>query len=190
MPSIEATKLGVRARHLLALQAAVGDRLARPARGGAQHGVAHLGGAVAVLERGAVGGDVGVVADGGEQVVQLVDEGVLPADDVAVGPPVLPEGVVGLGDEHGAEALRGGAGAGVGVVDLQLVEARSKAIEPFEPLISHVKAFLRPVAKREASMVPTAPFSNATAASTASSTWRPGQNAVVIAATAAISPTR
>ena len=42
------------------------------------------------------------------------------------------------------------------------------------PLISQVKAFLRPVAKRVASIVPTAPFSNATTASTASSTSRPG----------------
>ena len=72
--------------------------------------VAHLGGAVAVLERGAVRGDVAVVADRGQQVVELVHEGVLPADDVARRPPVLPERVVGLGDEHGPEALDRGAG--------------------------------------------------------------------------------
>ena len=43
-----------------------------------------------------------------------------------------------------------------------LSRSRSKASEPLEPLISHVKAFLRPGQKREASIVPTAPFSNAT----------------------------
>jgi hypothetical protein len=32
----------------------------------------------------------------------------------------------------------------------------SKAIEPFEPLISNWSAFLRPLAKRVASIVPTA----------------------------------
>src|SRR5918992_2669278 len=73
---------------------------------GPEHRVAHLGGAVAVLERRAVRRNVAVVPDGGHEVVQLVDEGVLPADDVPVGPPVLPERVVGLGDEHRAEALR------------------------------------------------------------------------------------
>ena len=45
--------------------------------------------------------------------------------------------------------------------------SRSKAIDPFEPLISQVKAFLRPVAKRVASIVPTAPFSKLTADSNA-----------------------
>ena len=51
-----------------------------------------------------------------------------------------------------------------------LSRSRSKASEPFEPLISHVKWFLRPWQKRDASIVPTAPFSNATVDSTASST--------------------
>src|SRR5918999_3303332 len=81
-----------------------------------EHCVAHLGGAVAVLERRAVRGHVAVVPDGGEEVVQLVHEGVLPPDHVAVRPPVLPERVVGLADEHRAEAL----GA---LRELQLVEA-------------------------------------------------------------------
>ena len=62
--------------------------------------------------------------------------------------------------------------------------------EPFEPLISHVKWFLRPWQKREASIVPTAPLSNRTAASTASSTSRPGMNVCVSAETSANSPTR
>src|ERR1700741_5036866 len=57
----------------------------------AQHRVADLGGATAVLQRGAVRSDVAVVADRGQQVVQLVDEAVLPADHVALRPPVLPE---------------------------------------------------------------------------------------------------
>ena len=59
-----------------------------------------------------------------------------------------------------------------------------------EPLISHVKAFFRPWQKRDASIVPTAPFSNRTTDSTASSTSRFGMNVCVIAATASISPTR
>ena len=43
-------------------------------------------------------------------------EGVLPSDDVAMRPPVLPERVVGFGDEHGPESL-----VALGV--LQLVQA-------------------------------------------------------------------
>ena len=54
---------------------------------------------VAVLEGRAVGGDIRVVDNGIQQVMDLVDEGVLPADDVAVRPPMLPEGVIRLGDE-------------------------------------------------------------------------------------------
>ena len=40
-----------------------------------------------------------------------------------------------------------------------LRRSRSKASDPFEPLISQANAFLRPVANRVASIVPTAPFS-------------------------------
>src|SRR3954463_660501 len=69
-----------------------------------------------------------VVADGCEQVVQLVHERVLPPDDVALRPPVLPERVVGFGDEDGAEALRARPGCRAGEVDLELVEALE--IEP------------------------------------------------------------
>ena len=68
--------------------------------------------------------------------------------------------------------------------------SRSKASEPFEPLISQLKAFFRPVANRVASIVPTAPFSNRTAVSNASSTCRPGWNVAVSAETVSISPTR
>ena len=39
-----------------------------------------------------------------------------------------------------------------------LSRSRSNESEPFEPLISHVKWFLRPWQKRDASIVPTAPF--------------------------------
>ena len=68
--------------------------------------------------------------------------------------------------------------------------SRSNAIEPLEPLISQVRAFLRPVAKRVASIVPIAPLSKATADSNASSTSRPGLKVAVVAATDLISPTR
>src|SRR5881628_3748287 len=68
-------------------------------------------------------GDRRVVADRGEQVMQFVHEGVLPPDDVALRPPVLPERVVGLRDEDGAEALRLRPGCRAGKVDLELVEA-------------------------------------------------------------------
>src|SRR5665647_3784050 len=60
--------------------------------GGADDRVAHLGGAVAVLERRAVRSDIGVLDDRGQEVVDLVDEGVLPADHVARRPPPRPEG--------------------------------------------------------------------------------------------------
>ena len=71
-----------------------------------------------------------------------------------------------------------------------LRRSRSNAIEPLEPLTSHRNAFLRPVAKRDASIVPTAPLSNDTTASTASSTSRSGQNVARRADTSEISPTR
>src|SRR6478735_2567249 len=101
----------------------VGQRLARAIVGGAQHRVADLRGAVAVLEGRAVRPDLRVLADRREEVVDLVDERVLPADHVPLRPPVLPEGMVGLGHEHGAEALGELAGRGVAVVDLELVQA-------------------------------------------------------------------
>ena len=48
-------------------------------------------------------------------------------------------------------------------------------------MISHVKWFLRPWQKRDASIVPTAPLWNETADSTASSTSRPAMNVCVVA---------
>ena len=66
----------------------------------------------------------------------------------------------------------------------------SNAIEPLVPLISQRNEFLRPVAQRVASIVPTAPLSKATTDSIASSTVRPGWNVAVSAETDVISPTR
>ena len=66
----------------------------------------------------------------------------------------------------------------------------SNASEPFEPLISHWKALRRPSARRVPSIVPTDPFSNSTAASSASSTVRPGTNVLTNPETDVISPFR
>ena len=66
----------------------------------------------------------------------------------------------------------------------------SNASEPFVPLISHWNALRRPCANRVASSVPTEPFANSTAASTASSTLRPGRNVCANPETVAISPLR
>ena len=66
----------------------------------------------------------------------------------------------------------------------------SNQSDAFEPLISHWKAFRRPSARRVASIVPTAPLSNSTTDSIASSTSRPGMNVFTTAESAAISPTR
>ena len=65
----------------------------------------------------------------------------------------------------------------------------SNASDAFVPLISHWSALRRPSASRVASIVPTAPFSNVTAASIASSTWRPGRNVFASPDTVANSPT-
>src|SRR5215213_5452410 len=56
-------------------------------------------------------------------MVQLVHERVLPADHVALRPPVLPERMVGFGDEDGAKALRPRPGRRASDMDLELVEA-------------------------------------------------------------------
>ena len=68
-------------------------------------------------------------------------------------------------------------------------------MEPFEPLISNVSEFLRPSAKREASIVPMAPCSNSTIDSKASSTVdlairAAGMKVLVAPLTVSISPTR
>ncbi len=71
-----------------------------------------------------------------------------------------------------------------------LSRSRSNASDPFEPLISNTKPFLRPAAKRLASIVPIAPFWKVTLASKASSTSRPGWNVAVTAETVAGSQPR
>ena len=81
--------------------------------------VAHLGGAVAVLEGRAVRSDVRVLRDRAKEVERLVGERVAPADDVARRPPEIPERVVRLRDEHRLEASRPVA---VGPEDLKLVQ--------------------------------------------------------------------
>ena len=156
----------------------IGHGLARALLGRAQHRVAHLGGAVAVLERGAVRRDVAVVADRRQQVVQLVHERVLPADRVPLRPPVLPERVVGLGDQHRAEARRCRSEC-----CSSLRRSRSNASEPFEPLISHWNAFLRPSRSAWPRSCRRRRPRTRTAASTASSTSRPGWNVASSAAT-------
>ena len=101
--------------------------------------------AVAVLERRAQRGHVLVVHDAVEQVVHLVDHRVLPADDVAVGPPVRDERMVPLGDRHAVEALRL-LRLLADPEDLELVEALEveAGSMPFSPLISKQLWFLRP----------------------------------------------
>src|SRR5712691_6134523 len=96
------------------------DRFSFSALARADDRVADLGRAVAVLEGRTVGANLGVAGDRRQEVVQLVDEGVSPTDDVAWRPPVLRERVIGLRDEHALEAA---CPVAVGPEDLQLVEA-------------------------------------------------------------------
>src|SRR5712691_1556689 len=96
------------------------DRFSFSALARADDRVADLGRAVAVLEGRTVGANLGVAGDRRQEVVQLVDEGVSPTDDVAWRPPVLRERVIGLRDEHTLEAA---CPVAVGPEDLQLVEA-------------------------------------------------------------------
>ena len=72
-------------------------------------------------------------------------EGVLPADHVPLRPPVLPEGVVGLGHEHGAEALRRAPGVDPARWTCSsLRRSRSNASEPLVPLTSKRERVLAP----------------------------------------------
>src|SRR5207248_2778774 len=104
----------------LAGELAVRDLLAAAALRRADDRVADLGGAVAVLEGGAVRRNLVLSRDRPEEVVQLVHERVAPADDVPRRPPPLPERMVRLRDEHVLEA----AGAvALELEDLQLVQA-------------------------------------------------------------------
>jgi hypothetical protein len=59
-------------------------------------GVRDDGGAISILEVGPIRRDGLPVHDGVEEVVDLVDDGVLVADDVAGGPPDADIGVVAL----------------------------------------------------------------------------------------------
>jgi hypothetical protein len=101
---------------------AAGDRLARPALARAEDRVAGLGGAVAVLEGRAERGDVALAGDRAQQVIDLVNEAVAPAEPVSRRPPVLDVRMAGVGDEHAAEALRAPGRSRPRRVDAQLVE--------------------------------------------------------------------
>ena len=107
--------------------------------------------------------------------MQLVHERLAPADDVARAATSAPR--------------RGGSASETSTVRKprarspssrktwsSFMRSMSNASEPFVPFTSHWNAFRRPSASRVASIVPTAPSSNSTAASTASSTSRPGTN--------------
>ena len=121
--------------------------------------------------------------DRAEQVRPLVGEGVIPAEPVAVRPPVGGEGVLGLGDEDPPEA--------VAVGDLELVEALEvEAQRAARAVDLELRRFALPVAKRVASSVPTAPPANRSVAATASSTARPATNRCSSPVTTSISPTR
>src|SRR4029079_12838682 len=84
----------------------VGDDLTAAGLARANDRVADLGRPIAVLERRPVGGDIAVAGEGREQVMDLVDEAVLPADHVPMRPPPLPERVVGLADQDRPETGR------------------------------------------------------------------------------------
>src|SRR3981081_814088 len=101
--------------------AAVCQALAGAARRGSGDRLADLGGAVTVLEVGTVGANRTAVADRAQQVVELMHEGVLPAEYVARRPPVLHERMVAFGHDRGTEALRPFSGSCRGQVDAQLV---------------------------------------------------------------------
>src|SRR5512133_2340558 len=64
-------------------QSAVDDVLSTPALGGAQDRVADFRSAIAVLERRTQRGGLRVLRDRPQQVMDLVHERVLPADDVS-----------------------------------------------------------------------------------------------------------
>src|SRR6266849_3879599 len=81
----------------------IADRDGGALAGGVGNGVADYGGAVAVFECCAVGRDGFVLGDALEQVRQLMNEGVLPAEDVAGRPPVLHERVLRIRNEHVGE---------------------------------------------------------------------------------------
>ena len=109
------------------MKVAVRDLYPLPAAGRAHDGVADLRGAIAVLEGRSVRGHVRVLADGAQQVMDLVNKGMLPADDVAVGPPVRDERMVPLRDVHAVEPPRL-LGLLVHPVDLELVDQEAAGV--------------------------------------------------------------
>ena len=82
----------------------------------ADHGVA-----ISVYKVSADGRDLFVVHNAVEQMCDLVHKGMFPADHMPLRPPVFPPGVIGLGNEHVAEAL-GLFWFVANPVDLELVE--------------------------------------------------------------------
>src|SRR5690606_23472468 len=68
--------------------------------GGFFHDFGNDRGTVPILEGGAVWSDFGVIGNGGNQVMQLVDVGMFPAQDVTVWPPDIGKGVIRLGYQH------------------------------------------------------------------------------------------
>src|ERR1700694_5789661 len=94
--------------------------------------VAYLRSAIAVLERRSMGSDLLVLRDAIDEVMQLVDHGVLPTEHVAVRPPPQPEGVVGLLNEHSSDPLRVSSWTQAGQVNLQLVQPLE--VKPDRPL--------------------------------------------------------
>src|SRR5450759_554252 len=109
-------------RDLDRLSASVGDVLAAAGRGAPENGVAYLRCPVAILKGRAVRSDRAIFGNGRQEMVDLVDEGVLPADHVTGRPPVLPEGVLCLRDQDGAEPVASSLGVRIVKSHLQLVQ--------------------------------------------------------------------
>lgn len=93
-----------------------------PGLGGLEDGVADNGRFIAICKGCAVGGHVFVVGNAVEQVGDLVDKGVFPADHVSLGPPIFPPGMVGFADQDVVEAL-GFFGLFANPEDVEFVEA-------------------------------------------------------------------
>ena len=89
--------------------------------GGLEQGVAHHRVPVAVLEVGRQRRHRACPQDRLDQMIQLMDEGVLPAQDVPRRPPAAAVGVVAVGDEDGLEPPIPPL-LGLRLEDLQLVQ--------------------------------------------------------------------
>jgi hypothetical protein len=120
---------------------AVGDLLTRPSLGRAQHGVADLRGAIAVFERRPVRRDVAVVADRGQEVVQPGARRCAPSRSCAPAATSAPRTG---GRTSETRTVRKPCADAPGLESFMctcssLRRSRSKASEPLDPLISHVK---------------------------------------------------